>query len=210
MKITLAAIAAILALAGCSGDSGTERLADQVTTEPEPTVTATETEADPEPVDEPEATAEPDPRSEENNRTLPVDIEWEDSGVVLRFTSIIYGPAAVFDANGVLLEGDNTATVIVFDGSATNGTSKAISFYPYQGTLVAGSDQYEANLWEGTLGGDIYDGVTSEGTIVFESPRDPEWFDDLDEIRLLIGEAFDPDDLGSITEPIDLRIPLEQ
>jgi hypothetical protein len=204
IKTLIAAAAAVALAAGCSGDDP-ERLAVRVEQ-------TTEAEAEPEQVDEPEPTAEPEttePELDMTPETVLVEATWEEAGVILTLGNVQFASAEYLDGQGMLLD-ESTKTGIIIVGSIRNDRDKAIEFYPDQGTLVVGEDQLEASLWEGNLGGTVYDGVSTEGFILFESPRDIEWFDDVTEVRFLSGGSFDPDTFNSVTDDIDLTLHLQR
>jgi hypothetical protein len=202
---TLIALAAAVALAaGCSGDDP-ERLAVRVER-------TTEAEAEPEPVNEPEPTAEPElaePELDMTPETVLVEATWEEAGIILTLGNVQFASAEYLNGQGLLLE-EHTKTGIIIVGSIRNDRDKVVEFYPNQGTLVMGEDQYEASLWESDLGGTVYDGVSTEGFILFESPRDIEWFDDVTEVRFLAPGAFDSDTFNSVTGDIDLTLHLQR
>ncbi|WP_019243630.1 MULTISPECIES: hypothetical protein [Bacillus] len=54
-----------------------------------------------------------------------------------------------------------------------NTNSKAVSFYPDQGSAVVGNMQLDANLFltDGDIGGDVQSGVKQEGVIEFLAPK---------------------------------------
>jgi hypothetical protein len=215
-RILIAAIVAVLALAGCSDrDDDTTKLTRSTdvppTTEPIETSTPTPT---------PVPSAEPAP-ADDGPLDYKVLVEWEDSsGMKMTLTGVTFLDRADYSEAWALDATESEAkTVILIPGEIVNDTGVSIEFYPglgafEAGTLTVGEDQYQGSFVS-DLGGEIKNGATDTGTIVFESPRELDWFAEITEVRLIASAAWNSENgsadfLDSVTADIDLTIYLRE
>jgi hypothetical protein len=214
-RILIAAIVAVLALAGCGPDDDIAGLAEPTgvpsTTEPPETSTPT-------PV--PEPSAEPAP-ADDGPLDYKVLVEWEDaSGLKMTLTGVTFLDRADYSEAWALDATKSEAkTVILIPGEIVNDTGISVEFYPglgafEAGTLTVGEDQYQGSFVS-DLGGEIKNGATDTGTIVFESPRELDWFAGITEVRLIASAAWNSENgsadfLDSVTADVDLTIYLRE
>ena len=197
---TAVAIAVVsLAVAACSGESEPpiEAATDNAT--------PTETSAEPLETETPEPTPEPEPATKDVVYNL--EATWEENGVVLTLTNFRVLDAAAHDEYWKFEEG--SLTFIVIDGVVENNTGQPIDFYPDQAVLIVGNAQLDASMeGSGDLGGTIFEGVRTEGEIVWEIDETVEWVTSHDEFQYkVIGGAINTDDWSEeVTGDVDLTL----
>jgi hypothetical protein len=201
---TAVAIAAVsLATSACSGES------EPLTKAATDNVTPAQTPAEPLETETPEPTPEPEPEPEPVTQDVIYDLEatWEENGVILTLTNFRVLDAATHDEYWKFEE--DSLTFIVMDGVVENNTDMPIDFYPDQAVLIVGDAQLDASMeGVGDLGGTIFEGVRTEGEIVWEIDETVEWVTSYDEFQYkVIGGAINTDDWSeAITGDIDLTL----
>jgi hypothetical protein len=80
-----------------------------------------------------------------------------------------------------------------------NTTNKKISVYPNQGTVIAGSEQVDVDIWlSEDVGGDFFDGVKKEGGVVFGLKQADVLA--LDSVRYVVSAPVETDTFTSLTD----------
>ena len=102
---------------------------------------------------------------------------------------------------------DSVATVIALSVAVTNTNELTFNVYPNQGTLIAGNQQVDADIWTSDdVGGEIFSGVTKTGLVIFGLPN-PVDIGTLDSLRYIVNGASS-NDFTTHTDDFDMTIAL--
>ena len=164
----------------------------------------------------PTATPEPSPTptpAETAFLKRDLDLELDRGGVIIRLTLISF--ALLEDASDELKDTisyfDSWDNVVIMGGmeiEVTNTTQDKISVYPAQGTIVAGNEQVDIDLWlSEDVGGDLFEGVMKTGVVVFGLKRID--VTELDSIQYIVRAPVNADTYERLTdEDYEFVIPL--
>ena len=165
----------------------------------------------------PTATPEPSPTpppAEAAFLKRDLDLELDRGGVVIRLKAISF--ARLEDADSELRDSlsafsywDDVVIVGGIELEVTNTTDKKISVLPTSGTIVAGNEQVDVDLWlSDNIGGEYFAGVMKEGLVTFGLKRAD--VAALDSIQYIIGKPYQSDPWERLTdEDYEFVIPLQ-
>lgn len=140
------------------------------------------------------------PTDDWTSKNISIAEEWK--GLEVELLAIAWAEQAYEDYDGKLYD-----VVTVNIRIKNTRTSGIFSVYPDQGILVTSTgEQISANLWESdSIGGELYEGVTKEGVVVW--PLERGQVDSITWVRVIFS-AYDDSSGSFSTKEFDIRIEL--
>lgn len=141
-----------------------------------------------------------------------LDMALDRGGVVIRLRVIGFVlmegmPAEFHEGVSYFSAWEDVVTVGLIDLSVTNTTDKKVSVYPDQGTVVAGDEQVDVDIWlSEDVGGDYFAGVMKQGSVLFGLKRAD--VTALDSVRYVVNAPFEAERFESLGEDYEFVIPL--
>jgi len=127
------------------------------------------------------ATPAPSPAEPEKPQSLrqypDLDASQEQGGITLTLNSASSLPLAdmppdFLDTIADFHYWDDIDTLIAISVTVVNNSDQILTLYPDQGTIVIGDQQAAADTWiSDSVGGQIFQGVTRTGVVLFGLPR---------------------------------------
>lgn len=134
-----------------------------------------------------------------------LSMELNRGGVVIRLENITRGlmpegaSAEFVEAISFLPGWKDVISVGKIDLKVTNTTNKKVSVHPNQGTIVAGNEQVDVDIWlSEDVGGDLFAGVVKEGFVQFGLERTD--ITALDSIQYIVSAPFDWDSFERLAD----------